>query len=75
MNRKYTLVTLFTAAMLFLLSACSGTPQVTTTSTLTVGNEVGDLAPDFSLKDLSGNSVSLSGLKGRPVVLNFWSAG
>ena len=30
-------------------------------------------APDFSLKDLNGRTVGLSGLKGRAVVLNFWS--
>lgn len=34
---------------------------------------VGDVAYDFTLQDLDGNSVSLSDLHGRPVILNFWA--
>lgn len=30
-------------------------------------------APDFSLKDLNGRKVGLSDLKGKAIVLNFWS--
>ena len=30
-------------------------------------------APDFTLRDLRGNQVSLSDLRGQPVVLNFWA--
>ncbi|MBI5641535.1 MAG: TlpA family protein disulfide reductase [Nitrospirae bacterium] len=30
-------------------------------------------APDFSLKDLNGKSVSLSSFKGKVVLLNFWA--
>ena len=29
-------------------------------------------APDFTLRLLDGNSVSLSSLRGRPVLVNFW---
>lgn len=32
----------------------------------------GAAAPDFNLKDINGNNVSLSGLKGKVVVLDFW---
>jgi peroxiredoxin len=39
------------------------------------GTSVGDLAPDFELPDLDGQSVSLSGLRGKPVLINFWSTG
>ncbi len=36
--------------------------------------EVGDLAPDFTLLDLDGNTVSLQDFKGEKVVyLNFWA--
>lgn len=34
--------------------------------------EEGDKAPDFTLQDDNGNSVKLSGLKGKPVVLYFY---
>ena len=33
---------------------------------------VGESAPEFRLKDLKGNEVSLSSFKGKPVLLNFW---
>ncbi len=32
-------------------------------------------APDFSLPDLAGRTVTLSSLRGKAVLLNFWSAG
>lgn len=35
---------------------------------------LGKPAPDFALTDLDGNTVSLSALRGRPVVLNFWAS-
>jgi len=30
-------------------------------------------APDFTLKDLNGNKVTLSNYRGKVVILNFWS--
>ena len=33
----------------------------------------GDMAPDFSLEDLSGNTVSLKASKGSIVLLDFWA--
>ena len=38
------------------------------------GPKVGDRAPDFTLKSLDGETVSLSDYAGRPVVLNFWAS-
>ncbi len=35
--------------------------------------EVGRLAPDFTLTDLEGNSVTLSDFRGTVVFLNFWA--
>ena len=34
---------------------------------------IGEPAPDFQLQDLDGQTVSLSDLQGRPVMLNFWA--
>jgi len=53
-------------------------PPPTTTSlppapTIPVGNQIGNLAPDFQLQTLSGQTVSLSGLRGKPVLINFWA--
>ena len=39
----------------------------------TIGTGVGNLAPDFQLQSLNGQSVSLIGLQGKPVLLNFWA--
>jgi peroxiredoxin len=33
----------------------------------------GRTAPDFQLQDLDGQAVSLSGLLGKPVMVNFWA--
>jgi peroxiredoxin len=35
--------------------------------------EVGNLAPDFQLDNLDGQSVSLSDFRGKPVLVNFWA--
>lgn len=34
---------------------------------------VGEPAPDFALVDLDGREIRLADLRGRPVVINFWS--
>ncbi|MFH1552506.1 MAG: TlpA disulfide reductase family protein [Candidatus Omnitrophota bacterium] len=34
---------------------------------------VGSMAPDFTLEDLAGKSFSLSDVKGKVVILSFWS--
>jgi len=33
----------------------------------------GKPAPDFQLKSLDGQTISLSELRGRPVLINFWA--
>ena len=38
------------------------------------GPQVGDLAPDITLSDSTGQSVSLSSLKGKYVLLDFWAS-
>ncbi|MFQ5856778.1 MAG: TlpA family protein disulfide reductase [Anaerolineae bacterium] len=34
---------------------------------------VGDVAPDFTLKNLEGEKISLSDFEGQPVLINFWA--
>jgi peroxiredoxin len=48
-----------------ILAGCATTSQ---------GTGAGSQAPDFQLPDLDGNVVSLSGLRGSPVLLNFWAS-
>jgi len=38
------------------------------------GNQKGNLAIDFQLKNLVGETVSLNELRGSPVMLNFWAS-
>jgi len=35
---------------------------------------IGDLSPEITLKDLKGNPVSLSSLKGKVVLIDFWAS-
>ena len=37
------------------------------------GGETREAAPDFTVYDREGNAVSLSSLRGKPVVVNFWA--
>ena len=52
------------------LNATSGLARLPNSDeTLTVGN----LAYDFKLQDIDGNSVSLTDFRGQPVIINFWA--
>jgi len=42
------------------------------TSCTSTGAEVGKQAPDFTLGTMAGREITLSELRGTPVVLNFW---
>jgi peroxiredoxin len=43
-------------------------------SPLDADKQTNTKAPDFTLKDLNGTNVSLSSLKGKVVLLNFWAS-
>lgn len=48
-------------------------PISTDTSTLATAPLPGALAPDFTLTTLEGESITLSDLRGQPVIINFWA--
>lgn len=39
----------------------------------TVAPEVGSSAPNFTLRDLNGDQVTLTSLRGKKVIINFWA--
>jgi len=57
------LVMILTSGLL--ITGCTGGSEPTAT--------VGKAAPDFTLQNLDGQSISLSDLKGKPVLVNFWA--
>jgi peroxiredoxin len=57
----------FYAVMLLVLLAASGCSKHEEPAI------EGKLAPDFTLKDLTGRPVALSSLKGKVVLVNFWA--
>jgi len=65
MNKLLTaiLVTILTSGLLITGCAAGSEPIAT----------VGEAAPNFELQNLDGQSISLSSLKGKPVLVNFWA--
>ena len=53
-------------AAVLLVTGCSASSELSAT-------QFGEPAPDFQLQNLDGERVSLSELRGRPVMLNFWA--
>jgi peroxiredoxin len=51
----------------------SASQPFTTLTPIPVGIQVGNRAPDFALKDLSGKDVKLSDFRGKIVMINFWA--
>ena len=47
---------------------------LTTAAAVLSSQAPGSTAPDFTLKTLAGDTVSLSGFRGHPVFLNFWAS-
>lgn len=52
------------ALMIAVLAACGGAASQTA---------AGQAAPDFTVKDLDGKTISLAALKGKVVLINFWA--
>jgi cytochrome c biogenesis protein CcmG/thiol:disulfide interchange protein DsbE len=53
----------------------SATQAPTPSPAVEVGTDVGERAPDFTLRDARGKKISLAALLGRPVWLLFWAVG
>lgn len=68
------LITLLTVAIVQAMDK-KAEPQNTANqeTTKTEGLQIGAKAPDFELKTLTGETVKLSSLKGKKVMLNFWA--
>ena len=60
---------------LLVVQACAVSFQSTTSDKqgATIGVNVGELAPDFTLVDLDDNQISLSDFRGETVFVNFWA--
>lgn len=56
-----------------LLVVVGGAAYIYTNLPSTTSVVAGDLAPDFQLEDTEGNQVSLAGLRGKVVLVNFWA--
>ncbi len=68
------LITLLTVAIVQVMDKKEAANQTTqTASANNEGLKVGAKAPDFELKTLTGETVKLSSLKGKKVMLNFWA--
>jgi thiol-disulfide isomerase/thioredoxin len=52
------------------LPACTSPPPQTPSAGPPA---VGQVAPDFTLSDLNGNTYTLSALRGKVVIVNFWA--
>ena len=52
----------------------SAAPPGSTTAGVIPAPQVGFLAPDFELVTLEGETISLSEMRGKAVLLNFWAS-
>jgi peroxiredoxin len=73
MNRVKKVVLVITLASVLTVGlAMFGCSSDSTAATPTQDTNVGSLAPDFQFYDSEERLVSLSDLRGRPIILNFW---
>jgi thiol-disulfide isomerase/thioredoxin len=64
---------LLSLLILLSFSGCTEQPTDQVQTAVAPGAEVGRSAPDFTLTDMQGQQVTLSELKGKVVILNFWA--
>jgi peroxiredoxin len=66
MRKRNIIIAALILALFYSLISCD-------TDTRKVSYKVGSVAPDFTLKDISGNKVKLSDYRGKVVLLEFWA--
>ena len=71
MKSRFAGMTAVAILAVMLLSGCSGAAAADGARPTTA--KIGALAPEFSLKSLTGDEIVLSKLQGRPVLINFWA--
>ncbi len=59
--------------LIVLLVAIGGGAYIYSNMPSTTAVVAGDAAPDFTLEDTKGNKVTLSALRGKIVMVNFWA--
>ncbi len=64
MNKALKVILLIILTLL-IITGCSGESNQSP--------QIGKTAPDFKLDSLDGQSISLSNLRGKPVLINFWA--
>ena len=72
MTNKLSIILVMLIILLPIIAGCQASTGPSGVTSSTVPAE-GDLAPDFQLQNLDGQTVSLSSLRGSPVLLNFWA--
>ena len=68
-NLVLVVVIVLVGASVYLVSTSGSRPSSEWVNSVVVG----DVAPDFQLEDTEGNQVSLSALRGKVVLVNFWA--
>jgi peroxiredoxin len=76
--RKFAFLTLLIVAAAFFslwatMRSSSSASSARPANSVKVGSQPGNVAPEFELRSLDGRAVTLSGLRGKPVLLNFWA--
>ena len=73
-HKAYWVLAFFAVVLISVSVFLSGCGK-TQTAENKVAPQQGYLAPDFELEDLTGEQIALSSLRGKTVVINFWSMG
>ena len=71
---RYLLAALALALLTVVAAGCRAPTAASSSASPPAATSPGSPAPDFSLVSFDGDSYSLGGLKGKPIVLNFWSS-